>query len=217
MFIVLRKSSIKRSLALSILLIMVGLSLSFPNLSQANESSLYYLYPYPSNNPSQTSLFWSESNPELGAYNLAMWSKMIDKQIVIGLPEGYGISQAMFLGNNLGKYITARIGKKISSGGTGKYVPRDSVTYEREITSDSIKEKVRIEIGEHFRDNDNFEKYLEVIKNNLTDKNELPDRPPVPAEIPTSDDTTQAVVLFGNTLTLAGMALMAFKLLPLLI
>lgn len=208
MFLVLRKSSIKRTLALATLLIMVGLSLSFPNLSRASESNLYYLYPYPSNNPAQSVLFWSESNPEMGAYNLGMWSKLTDKQIVIGLPEGYQINSAM-IGNNLGKYITARIGRKITSGGTGKYVPRDSITYEREITPDGIKEKVKVEIGEHFKDNDNFERYLEALKKNLTNKNELPDRAPVPPEIPAPDNTTTQAIIMGGTFILGGLALLA--------
>jgi len=89
----------------------------------------------------------------------------------------------------------------------------DSITYEREITPDSIKEKVKIEIGEHFKDNDNFEKYLEIMKNNLTNKNELPDRKPASKD----DNSPQAMMLFGNTLTLAGLALMVLKILPMML
>ena len=133
MLVVLKKYSIKRTLLISTLLILVGLNLRSPHFAQASESSLYYLYPYPSNNPSQTSLFWSEANPEYGAYNLGMWSEITDKQIVIALPEGYQVSA--FLGNNLGKYITARLGKRIKNG-NGTWKPVDSITYEREITSD---------------------------------------------------------------------------------
>lgn len=217
--IILRKSSIKRTLALATILILIGLNLRSPHFTQASESSLYYLYPYPSSNPSQTSLFWSEANPKLGAYSLGMWSQIEPtKQIVIGLPEGFQVNSAM-LGNNLGKYITTRISNRLKGGKTDKSVPtpKDSLTYEREITPDGIKEKVKVEIGEHFRNNDNFEKYLEVVKKNLTNKNELPDRKPEPKEIPAQegDDATQAVVL-GNTLMLGGMALMLLKLLPLL-
>ena len=219
MLIVLRKSSIKRTLALSILLILVGLSLRNSHPAHASESNLYYLYPYPSSNPSQTSLFWSESNPKLGAYGLPMWSQIVpNKQIVIGLPEGYGINAAM-IGDNLGKYVVTKISNRLNNGKKEEKTvppPKDSITYERDITPDGIKEKIRVEIGEHFRDNDNFEKYVEVMKKGLTNKNELPDRAPVPRELPTSQgDTDQAVVL-GNTLILGGAALMLLKLLPLL-
>jgi len=221
MLIVLRKSSIKRTLALSILLILVGLSLRNSPLTEASESNLYYLYPYPSSNPSQTSLFWSESNPKLGAYSLPMWSQILpNKQIVVGLPEGYGINAAM-IGDNLGKYVVTKIGNRLKNGKKEEKVvppPKDSITYERDITPDGIKEKIRVEIGEHFRNNDNFEKYVEVMKKGLTDKNELPDRAPIPQELPapkSSADTTQVVIL-GNTLILGGAALMLLKLLPLL-
>lgn len=216
MFLVLKKSSIKRTLAIATLLIITGLSLKSPHLAQASESSFFYLYPYPSSNPSQTVLFWSEANPEQGAYTLPMWSKITDKQIVIGLPEGYKINSAM-LGNNLGRYITARIGKRIKDGGKGTWKPTDSITYERKITPDSIKEKVKIEIGEHFKDNNNFERYVEIMKKGLTNKNELPDPKPVPVEKPKDDSAQASMIIFGNTLTLAGMALFALKILPLVL
>ena len=221
MLIVLRKSSIKRTVALSILLILVGLSLRNSPLAQASESNLYYLYPSPSNNPSQTALFWSESNPKLGAYNLAMWSQIVpNKQIVVGLPEGYGINAAM-IGDNLGKYVVTKIGNRLKNGKKEEKLippPKDSITYERDITSDGIKEKIRVEIGEHFRDNDNFERYVEVMKKGLTNKNELPDRAPVPQESPApqGDTDTAQVVILGNTLILSGAALILLKLLPLL-
>jgi len=215
MFLVLRKSSIKRTIAIASLLILVGISLRSPRFAQATESNIYYLYPYPSNNPSQSVLFWSESNPELGAYNLAMWSQIIpNKQIVVGLPEGYGIQTAM-IANNLGKYIVARIGNNLrgkKQEETHTPPPKDSITYERDITPDGIKEKIRVEIGEHFRNNDNFEKYVEVMKKGLTDKNELPDRAPAPHG---NDNTAQAVIL-GNTFMIGGAALILLKLLPLL-
>ena len=221
MFVVLCKSSIKRTIAIATLLILVGLSLRSPLLANADESNLFYLYPHPSNNPSQSVLFWSESNPELGAYSLPMWSQIAsNRQIVVGLPEGYGINAAM-IGDNLGKYVVAKIGNRLRNGKKEeKTIPplKDSITYERDITPDGIKEKIRVEIGEHFRDNDNFEKYVEVMKKGLTDKKELPDRAPVPQELPSppKDDTAQAVTLFGNTLMLGGAALMLLKLLPLL-
>lgn len=213
MFLVLKKSSIKRTLALATMLILIGLSLAHPFKAQATESKLYYLYPYPSNNPPQSVLFWSESDPKMGAYTLPMWSKITDKQIVVGLPEGYKINAAM-LGNNLGKYITAKIGNRIkgSSKSTVRQ-PRDTLSYKREISPDGIKEEVKVEIVDHFKNNDNFEKYLEIIKNNIS---ELPDETPNPVEIPAPKNDAANAVMLGNTMILGGLALMALKLLPLL-
>jgi len=219
MFIVLRKSSIKRTLAIAMMLIIIGLSLKSPAFTQANESPLYYLYPYPSNNPSQTSLFWSEADPSMGAFSLDMWHKIVPgRQIVVGLPKGYDIVETR--GGILSDYIKAKIGSNLKNGSkpvdVGKPVPipKDSITYERKITSDGIQEKIRVEVGEHFRDNDNFERYLDSVKRNLTNKNELPDRPPVPLEIP--EPTPEAAKAVGNTLVLSGVVIMMFKLLPLL-
>jgi len=229
MFIVLKKSSVKQTVAIAAILIIIGLNLANPFKAQATQSNLFYLYPYPSNNPSQTVLFWSEANPKMGAFSLDMWKNIIpDKQLVIGLPDGYQINMSV-LGkkggyiDNKAEAITAKIrnfakGKatnpSIGNSGNGG---KDILTYEREITPQGgIKEKVRVEIIDHFKNNDNFEKYMEVIKGNLVDVNELPDDNV--KQIPTStDDTTHAITMFGNTLILSGTALLLLKLLPLLI
>ena len=223
---VIKTSSVKRTLAMAVLLILVGVSLISPFRAQAS-SNLYYLYPYPSNNPAQTSLFWSEAEPEMGAFNLGMWRSIAPgRQLVIGLPQGYQINSAM-LGNNLGKYITAKIGNRLSSGkravevNVPKSAPKDSITYKRKITADGIEEEIKVEVGEHFKGNDNFEKYLETIKKNLTNKDELPDREiaplVLPVPVPEDSEEVQAakVQLLGGGLILSG-ALMLFKLLPLL-
>ncbi len=207
MFLVLRKRSIKRTLALAILLIMVGISLVRPHSAQA-ESNLLYLYPYPGNNPVQPSgLFWAEEAPTWGAFSLATWSEFIPgRQIVVGVPEDYQVNSAM-LGNNLGKYITTKLGGKVKGNtGGGRSTAKDSLTYEREIYPDGIKEKVRVEINEHFRNNDNFEKYMDILKNHLTNPDELPTEKPAPKA--PDNDTAQAAML-GNTLILGGLALMA--------
>jgi len=194
------------------ILIVIGLSLKSPAFANANESPLYYLYPYPSNNPSQTSLFWSEADPDIGAYSLSMWSKIAPgRQIVVGLPKGYDIVETR--GGILTDYIKAKIGDRIKSG-KNVPIPKDSITYERKITVDGIEEKIKVEVGRHFKDNDNFEKYLDGIKSHLTDKKELPDRAPVPLEIPAP--TPEAAKAVGNTLVLSGLVITLFKLLPLL-
>jgi len=228
MIIVLKKTSIKQTLTIATILIMIGLSLSNPFKAQASSSDLFYLYPYPSNNPSQTVLFWSENDPKMGAYSLNMWSQIVpNKQIVIGLPEGYQIN-ASVIGkdggkiDNISKAITTRIKDRWKNGkspannrSNSNSNSKDILSYEREITPEgNIKEKVRVEIIDHFKNNDNFQKYMEVIKGNFIDINELPDDKPVPTS---NNDTTQAITLFGNTLILSGTALLVLKLLPLLI
>lgn len=146
---------------------------------------------------------------------------MPDKKIVVGLPQGYQVNSAM-LGNNLGKYITAKIGGRLKNGGKPVDVgrpmplPKDSITYERKITADGIEEKIKVEVGEHFKDNDSFKKYLDTIKKNLTDKSELPDRKPEPKPLEIPVPTPEAAKALGNTLILGGVALMLLKLLPLL-
>jgi len=215
---VVKTSSVKRTLVIAMMLIVIGLSLKSPAFAQASQSNLYYLYPYPSNNPSQTSLFWSEASPEMGAFNLTMWEKIAPgRQLVVGLPKGYDIMETR--GGILSDYIKAKIGNKLKNGKSVEVVrpvpiPKDSITYERKITADGIEEKIKVEVGEHFKDNDNFEKHLDTIKRNLTNKEELPDRPPVPLEIP--EPTPESAKAVGNTLVLGGIVITLFKLLPLL-
>lgn len=223
MFIILKKTSIKRTLALAILLILIGANLSHPFKAQATESELFYLYPYPSKNPSQTSLFWSEANPKMGAYSLGMWKEIEpNRQIVIGLPEGYNVNSALIgrKGGNIGKIsdaITARIKNRYKSNtptGGKSTSSKDVLNYEREITPEGgIKEKVRVEIVEHFRDNDNFEKYMTIIKQNITNVDEVPEDKPNPPV----DETAQATMVLGNTFMLGGALLFMIKLLPLLL
>ena len=222
MFLVLRKSSIKRTLALATILILIGLNLRHPFNAQASESNLYYLYPYPSNDPAQTSLFWSETDPKMGAYSLGMWSQIAPgRQLVVGLPKGYDVVETR--GGILTDYIKAKIGNRLKNGskpvdvGRPVPIPKDSITYERKITADGIEEKIKVDVGEHFKDNDNFEKHLDTIKRNLTGKDELPDRAPIPAPLGAPEPVPQeATKVVGNTLMLGGSALMLLKLLPLL-
>ena len=211
MFIILRKRSIKRTLALAVLLIMAGMSLVHPFKAQAKESNLFYLYPAKENNPvSPGGLFWSEAAPSFGELSMGGWLELMpDKKLVVGVPNSYQVNSAM-LGNNLGKWAVAKLGKRISSSSktTGsKYPPRDVLVYEREIGPEFVKEKIRVEIVDHFKDNDNFEKYLDTVKKHVT---ELPmDEKPAPkTPAPDNPDTAQAAML-GNTLILGGLAMLA--------
>ena len=218
MFMVLRKKYINRTLALAVLLIMAGIALAHPFKAEAS-TNLFYLYPNKSNNPiSPSGLFWSEESPSFGELSLGGWAELIpDENLVIGVPDGFRISAAM-LGNNLGKWAVAKLGKRIRGNindkSTGsKYPPRDVLVYEREIGPYAVKEKIRVEIVDHFKNNDNFEKYLDVVKKHLT---EIPDMPP-PTPKGKNDDTAQAVTMLGNTLIVGGALIGILKFLPLLL
>lgn len=201
MFLVVRKSSVKRTLALAMLLIVVGMSIVTPIKTQA-QSNLVYLYPTEENNPVETiGLFWWEDYPELGAYPLPEWDKAFPgKQIVIGVPDH--MEMGAFVGDNIGKYIVAKIDKRKQN--KGPYTKNDVFVYKRSITNTQINEEIRIEIGKHFSDNDNFEKFIEIVRDSLTDP-EIIQQPPPPQE--QSPDTTNAL-LFGNTMILSGLALL---------
>lgn len=209
MFIILRKRSIKRALALAVLLIMSGISLVHPFKAQA-VSNLFYLYPSKENNPvSPGGLFWSEAAPSFGELSMGGWLELMpDKKLVVGIPDSYQINSAMF-GNNLGKWVVAKLGKRISGGSKtigSKYPPRDVLVYEREIGPESVKEKIRVEIVDHFKDNDNFEKYMDIVKKHVT---EFPVDEKPASNVPTPDDNTAQAAMLGNTLILGGLALMA--------
>ena len=238
MFIVLRKSSIKRTLALSILLIIVGYSISNPFTASAATKKPVYLYPYVNNNPVEVSgLFWSEANPAMGAYSLAAWNTLFsDKLVVIGIPEGdnYRMGSSM-IGDKLGKYIVYRIRNKLMATPPKELAPqktiappKDTFVYKR--TVGDVTEEIKVDVGEHFKDNDSFRKFMDTVRKNLTsgdliketNKKVAPKSAPgnkkltlVPDEVPASVPP-EAAKAVGNTLMLGGVALMLLKLLPLL-
>ncbi len=197
------RNSKRQTLVMALLLIAAGISLVNPFAVEA-ESNLVYLYPIPQNNPvEQSGLFWFEDHPEWGTFTLPEWSEVIrNKQIVVGIPAmTLGASMA---GDKLGKHIAY----KISNWGKGKKEPttentKDVFFYDRTITRESITEKVRVEIGNHFSDPATFERFMEVINNGLTDPEELKKIPEAPPK-----GTNQAGNLFGNTLIMGGAALL---------
>ena len=199
MFIVLRKSSVKRTLALAVLLIMVGLSIAKPQAAKA-ESNIVYLYPTAANNPvEQNGLFWWESHPDWGSLTLPEWAEIIrNQEIIVGVPEHYLMGSTM-AGDKLGRFIVNKI-----RGKTGGKADKDVFVYNRKIFRDGIQEEIRVEVGKHFRDNDNFRKFVDTIKDGLTDPDEIQKIPPKGS----TDDTAQAAMLFGNTMILGGLVLL---------
>lgn len=228
MFIVLRKSSIRRTLALSLLLIIVGYTIANPLHASASNKQPVYLYPYSTNNPVQTTgLFWLESHPEMGAFPLAAWTTALsNKLVVVGIPEdrGYQMGSSM-LGDKLGKYIVYRLRQKLATpapekGVQATFPPKDQFVYKR--TVGDVKEEIKVDVGEHFRDNDSFEKFMDTVRKHLTDdsliketnkKVSLPSLE-LPEDHPT--ETPEVAKAVGNSLMLGGVALMLLKLLPLL-
>lgn len=238
MFIVLRKQSIKRTLALSILLILIGYTISNPLSASASNKQPVYLYPYANNNPVEvTGLFWLESHPEMGAYPLAAWNTILsNKLVVVGIPENQGYMMgSSLLGDKLGKYIVYRLKNKLAATPPKELAPqkatsppKDQFVYKR--TVGDVTEEIKVDIGEHFKDNDSFRKFMDTVRKNLTSGDLIKEtnKKVAPAPAPTSKKLTlvpdevpapvtpEAAKAVGNTLMLGGVALMLLKLLPLL-
>lgn len=210
--IVLRKSSIRRTLALSILMILIGLSLINPFKAEATtpqailspQTFIFYLYPMPNG------MFWLESNPGLGYATLEEWNNILPKgeMIVATKPD----MQLASLGglDRIGKYVQ---GKIKGVGTNGKY-DKDIFKYRRTVTAEGVTDEVEIEIGKHFRDNDNIEKLISNVKKHLTtdaeETQEIKDKqfPPLPIPTPAPDtEQTQAakMQILGGASLLTGL------------
>ena len=231
MFIVLKKSSIRRTLALSILLIIAGYSIANPIKANASIKQPAYLYPYVNNNPVEvTGLFWLESRPDMGAYPLTAWTTLLsDKLVVVGIPEdrGYMMGSSM-IGDKLGKYLVYRIRNKLlatpppEKGAKVPAPPKDQFIYKR--TVGDVTEEIKVDVGEHFKDNESFGKFMDEVKKHLTSDDMIKEtNKPSPKSLKLVEPsdapspTPEAAKAVGNTLMLGGVALMLLKLLPLLV
>lgn len=244
MFLVIRKTSIKRVIALSVLLIVVGYTLTLPSQANASTGQIIYLYPYLNNNPVQTAgLFWWESHPELGGYTMAQWEQLLGTQLkVIGLPDNYILAknfQDGMLGNNIGNWVIYKLRKKIQDRMKPEQTAQspkennDPFVYKRSVgkTSEEIRIPKKL-IDDHFRDNDNFDKFMDTVRKHLTDnslirevnkktvrrpKKEVPTPSPNDElKVPEQPKQDQQLHTVGNALMLGGLGLVALKLLPLL-
>ena len=223
MFLVLHKSTVRRTLAIATLMILVGVSLANPFRATTPSAYLstspfaFYLYPMPQNNPiSLNGMFWSEDNPAMGYAPLSTWEKVAKgKQMAIGIPRTMDASRLDSVGNKLGNYLKNKIRGQLNNGRYDK----DVFKYKRTIDPDhGITDEITVEIGRHFRDNRNFEDFAGTVRNHLVTDVDIESvvnpRDEVPAPTPTpSPEVARAV---GNTLILGGTALMLLKLLPLL-
>ena len=211
--IVLKKSSIRRSLALSIMMILIGITLINPFMAKATPtdyvtktySKLYYLYPMPQNN----NMFWLESNPSLGYGTLQEWNKKLSKgEMIVAVPSNMQLVSIGGL-DRIGKYVQNKIKGRADNG---KY-DKDIFKYRRTVTAEGVTDEIEVEIGKHFKDNDNLEKLISKVKTHLTtdagQTQEIKDPvfPPIvqPDNVP--DDAKTQIV--GGSILLGGLMLFA--------
>jgi len=210
---ILRKSSIRRNLALSIMMILIGIALINPFMAKATPTdyvtktycNLYYLYPMPQNN----GMFWLESNPSLGYGTLQEWNKKLSKgEMIVAVPSNMQLASMGGL-DRIGKYVQNKIKGRADNG---KY-DKDIFKYRRTVTAEGVTDEIEVEIGKHFKDNDNLEKLISKVKTHLTtdagQTQEIKDPvfPPTvqPDNVP--DDVKTQIV--GGSILLGGLMLFA--------
>jgi len=213
--VVLKKSSIRKSLALSILMILIGFSLINPFKADAtptdyvtkNQPTIHYLYPMLENN----NMFWLESNPDLGYATLQEWNtKLSYGDMIVATPPDMQLASLTGL-DRIGKYVQNKIK---GNAPNGRY-DKDIFKYRRTVTAEGVTDEVEVEIGKHFRNNDNLDKLISKVKTHLTtdagQTQEIKDPvfPPVPT--PQSDNvpSTEQTNIIGGSLLLGGFMMMA--------
>ena len=211
--IILKKSSIRKSLALSIMMILVGITLINPFVVKATPtdyvtktySKLYYLYPMPQNN----GMFWLEYNPSLGYGTLQEWDKKLSGgNMIVATPSNMQLASLGGL-DRIGKYVQNKIKGRADNG---KY-DKDIFKYRRTVTAEGVTDEIEVEIGKHFKDNDNLEKLISKVKTHLTtdagQTQEIKDPvfPPIVQPDNVSDDAKTQIV--GGSILLGGLMLFA--------
>jgi len=223
-----RKPLPKLSIAIALSLIIIGWFTANPafNILQRNQAYAY-LYPQKANNPvSANGTFWLESNPKLGAYPLSVWGKVLANQTkVIVIPEDHGYVSATGL-DSIGQKVGGWITHKLKNSGQGKY--SDPFTYKR--TVGDVTEEIRVPkdvIDKHFKNNDAFGKFIDQVKNGLTNDDIIKETnkqngvDEVLGQLKKAleqGEGTEAKMAktTGNSLMVGGAILILFKLLPLL-
>jgi len=211
--IILKKSSIRKSLALSIMMILIGITLINPFVAKATPTDyvtktyhkLYYLYPMPQNN----NMFWLESNPSLGYGTLQEWNKKLSSgDMIVAVPSNMQLASMGGL-DRIGKYVQNKIKGRADNG---KY-DKDIFKYRRTVTAEGVTDEIEVEIGKHFKDNDNLEKLISKVKTHLTtdagQTQEIKDPvfPPIVQPDNVSDDAKTQIV--GGSILLGGLMLFA--------
>ena len=215
---ILRKSSIRKSLALSIMMILIGITLINPFMAKATPtdyvtktySKLYCLYPMPQNN----GMFWLESNPSLGYGTLQEWNKKLSKgEMIVAVPSNMQLASLGGL-DRIGRYVQNKIKGRADNG---KY-DKDIFKYRRTVTAEGVTDEIEVEIGKHFKDNDNLEKLISKVKTHLTtdagQTQEIKDPvfPPIvqPDNVSdTEESKTAKIQIVGGSILLGGLMLFA--------
>jgi len=224
--IILKKSTVKRYFAISLLMIVMGISLISPFKAQAStpqtilapHTFVFYLYPMPENN----GMFWLEQSPQLGYATLQEWSSLLPKgEMIVSVPENMQLASLGGL-DRIGKYVQ---GKIKGAGSNGKY-DKDVFKYRRTVTAEGVTDEIEVEIGKHFRDNDNIDRLISGVRKHLTtDAGEtkeikdpvFPPRPldgvQMPGEMPNAEEGQAAKVQVLGGMTLFGGLLLLGKVL----
>ena len=208
--IILKKSSIRRTLAISVLMILVGLSLINPFKAQATtpqtilspHTFTFYLYPMPNG------MFWLESNPKLGYATLKEWSSVLPKgEMIVAVPENMQLASMGGL-DRIGKYVQ---GKLMGKSYNGRY-DKDIFKYRRTVTAEGVTDEVEVEIGKHFKDNDNLERLISGVGHHLRtgaeETKDIKDKqfPPMPEPKEASKEEQAAKTqILGGGMLLAGL------------
>jgi len=211
--IILKKSFIRKSLALSIMMILIGVALVNPFAVKATPTDyvtktyhkLYYLYPMSKNN----NMFWLESNPNLGYGTLQEWNKKLSSgDMIVAVPSNMQLASLGGL-DRIGRYVQNKIKGRADNG---KY-DKDIFKYRRTVTAEGVTDEIEVEIGKHFKDNDNLEKLISKVKTHLTtdagETQEIKDPvfPPIVQPDNVSDNAKTQIV--GGSILLGGLMLFA--------
>jgi len=204
--IILKKSSIKRTLVISLLMILIGLTLINPFKAQANapqtyltSPSIFYLYPH------SNGMFWLESSPQSGYATLKEWSSVLPKgEMIVATKPGMQLASLGGL-DRIGKYVQG----KIKGVGTNGRYDKDIFKYRRTVTAEGVTDEVEVEIGKHFRDNGNIESLISNVKKHLTtpagETKEIKDIqfPPLPESKP--EEQAAKAQIAGYSILISGL------------
>lgn len=213
---VLKMKTVKKTLTVALLLIVMGISLFHPPLAQAAEPPLFYVYPVISNNPvSSSGMFWSEAHPDWGSMTLSQWESLFKSyRLVVGVPDQFTVRDDFFSASPKTQSILTQlkkgIKKRLPSGEDGKNM-KDSITVKKVWSPNKVEEEVSVEIGKHFRDNDNFDQYIDKIREVFTpsqDVQELLKEAKAPLA-PPIDNAAKVTTWAGGAILLTGLSLLA--------
>ena len=155
-----------------------------------------------------------ESNPSLGYGTLQEWNKKLSSgDMIVAVPSSMQLASLGGL-DRIGRYVQNKIKGRSDNG---KY-DKDIFKYRRTVTAEGVTDEIEVEIGKHFKDNDNLEKLISKVKTHLTtdagQTQEIKDPvfPPIahPDSVPdTEESKTAKTQIVGGGILLGGLMLFA--------